>query len=365
MNIKTVYRIAATAVACVIGAGFVSGQELWQFFGEYGWFGILPIALTALLFGTGAAVVLWYAGQIKAGDMTQLISPTGHPAIKWGVTAFEFALHYSFYILMAAAAGALGESYGLPVWVGVLFFCVLCTVVSMLGIKGLSKVFGWMIPILTVAVIAVALYSLTRESLAVSVPEYAATTSQMLPHWVLATLVYFCFNFVGSVPILVAAAKGEKARGIPLGALCAALPLAALALCLFSAVMKHPVCAAYNLPMMALARACGPVVEYLCAFLLLGGIFSTGFSSQGAINNDMDEILGLGRRGVLIGTVLLSLVAFVVAQLGFKDLIGTVYPVLGYVGMIPIALIFARAAVLFVKKRRKKKQSICVPLAEN
>ena len=65
--------------------------------------------------------------------------------------------------------------------------------------------------------------------------------------------------------------------------------------------------------------------------------------------------LGFGKRGVLIGTVVLSLLAFVVAQLGFKDLIGTVYPVLGYIGIIPITVIFVRAAILFVQKRKQKK----------
>ena len=138
MDIKTIYRIAATAVACVIGAGFVSGQEVWQFFGVNGWFGIVPIAIAVTLFGVGAAVVLWYAHETEADSMEVLVSPTNHPVAKWGVVAFENILHYAFYILMAAATGALGESYGLPTWVGVLFFCVVSTTVSMLGIKGLT-----------------------------------------------------------------------------------------------------------------------------------------------------------------------------------------------------------------------------------
>ena len=127
MDIKTIYRVAATAVACVIGAGFVSGQEVWQFFGENGWFGLVPIAIAVTLFGVGAAVVLWYAHETNAQDMEVMVSPTNHPIAKWGVVAFENILHYAFYILMAAATGALGESYGLPTWVGVLFFCVVST----------------------------------------------------------------------------------------------------------------------------------------------------------------------------------------------------------------------------------------------
>lgn len=354
MDLKTVYRIAATAVACVIGAGFVSGQEVWQFFGAYGWFGILPIAIAVTLFGSGAAVVLWYAHETEADSMEMLVSPTGHPVAKWGVVAFENILHYAFYVLMAAATGALGESYGLPNWAGVLFFCIVSTTVSMLGIKGLSKVFGWMVPILTVAVIGVAIYSMTLGADAVPMPEGGkVTTSAMMPHWTIAALVYFCFNFVGSVPILVAAAKGEKTRGMPVGALCAILPLAALALMLFSAVMVHPNSAAENLPMMALARACGPVFEYVCAFLMLGGIFSTGFSSQGSMNNYMEELGIKNKKLLLLATIALSAIAFVVALLGFKDLIGTVYPILGYVGILPLAIIFVRAAILFARKHKK------------
>lgn len=356
MDLKTVYRIAATAVACVIGAGFVSGQEVWQFFGEYGWFGVVPIAIAVTLFGVGAAVVLWYAHETDAEDMEVLVSPTKHPLAKWGVVAFENILHYAFYILMAAATGALGERYGLDTWVGVLFFCVVSTTVSMLGIKGLAKVFGFMVPILTVAVIAVAIYSMTLPEAAVPLPEDATiTTSSMMPHWLIAALVYFCFNFAGAVPILVAAAKGEKTKGMPVGALCAIIPLAALAIGLFSAVMMHQNSAADNLPMMALARACGPVFEYACAILMLGGIFSTGFSSQGSLNDYMMQFGLKNKKLLLLATVGLSAIAFVAALFGFKSLIGTVYPILGYIGIIPLSIIFVRAGILFARKQKRKK----------
>ena len=58
---------------------------------------------------------------------------------------------------------------------------------------------------------------------------------------------------------------------------------------------------------------------------------------------------------VMVFVVLLSALAFVVAQLGFTDLIDTVYPVLGYIGIIPITIIFVRAGILFAQKRKQKK----------
>jgi uncharacterized membrane protein YkvI len=353
--------VAATAVACVIGAGFVSGQEVWQFFGAYGTLGILAIVIAVLLFASGAAVVLWYTRETGADSMEALISPRKHPAVVWSITAFENILHYAFYILMAAATGALGERYGLPVFAGVLFFCIVSTTMSMLGIKGLSKLFGWMVPILAVAVIGVAIYSYTLPETVLE--DVGASTSSLMGHWIVAALVYFCFNFVGSIPILVAAAKGENMKGMPVGGLLAAFPLVGIAVCLFVAVLKHPGSAADNLPMMALAAACHPIVEHACAVLMLAGIFSTGFSSQGSINDYMMHFGLKTKKTLLPATVLLSAIAFVIALNPFKDLVGKVYPILGYIGMLPLAVIFVRAGILFVQKRRGKR-AVRAELAE-
>ncbi len=353
MNFALIYRVAATAVACVLGAGFVSGQELWQYFGSYGTVGILGAGIAVLLFCLAAATVLWFAGETGEGTMEGLISPKKNPIVKWLVIGFECSMHYILYILMAAATGALGERFGLPVWVGSVFFCVLCTTVSMFGIKGLMKVFGWMVPILTVAAVAVAAFSLTLPEDAIPIAN--ATASPLTGNWWISSLNYFCFNFVGSVPILVAAAHSVKGqRGIGIGALLAALPLGGLAIFLLIAVMIHPGAAAYELPMMELAAACGPVWEYTYAILLLGGVFATGFSSQGALNN---YIMGMGVKNktvLLVVSVILSVVAFLIALLGFKDLVGLLYPILGYIGIIPITAIFLRAGICFVKKRRRQ-----------
>ena len=48
-QIKT-FSLAFTYVGCFLGAGFISGQELWQFFGAFGNWGYVGFILAALLF---------------------------------------------------------------------------------------------------------------------------------------------------------------------------------------------------------------------------------------------------------------------------------------------------------------------------
>ena len=50
MNELKAGRLAVTYAGCFLGAGFVSGQELWQFFGVFGVKGYMGFALSAVLF---------------------------------------------------------------------------------------------------------------------------------------------------------------------------------------------------------------------------------------------------------------------------------------------------------------------------
>ena len=48
-------RLALTFAGCFLGAGYVSGQELWQYFGAFGARGLLGLVLAiVMLGGTGA-----------------------------------------------------------------------------------------------------------------------------------------------------------------------------------------------------------------------------------------------------------------------------------------------------------------------
>ncbi|MBQ8356346.1 MAG: hypothetical protein IJX39_00900 [Clostridia bacterium] len=351
MNRSVIYRIATTAVACVLGAGFVSGQELWQFFGAYGQIGIVGAGVAVLLFCFASAVVLWFSSDTGEGNMEGLIAP-GNRMVQLIIAGFELLFHFILYVLMTAATGALGERYGLPFWVGCAFFCIVATAVSLLGFQGLMKVFGWLVPILAVAAIGVAIWSMTLPAHAI--PAFAASGSPLTGNWLISSLVYFSFNFVGSVPILTAVGHDvTDRRGMVLGVLLAIVPLGGLAIFLLAAIMAHPGASAFELPMMELAAACGTAPGILYALLLLGGIFATGFSSQAAMNRYF-EGFGLKGKKLVAFTAGLSAIAFLIGLLGFKDLVSVLYPVLGYIGILPLAIIFFRALLHFIKKRRQR-----------
>ena len=71
-EIKT-WSLAFTYVGCFLGAGFISGQELWQFFGSFGNWGYVGFAAAAVLLLTILCsnlytLIIAFYGTVYAGE---------------------------------------------------------------------------------------------------------------------------------------------------------------------------------------------------------------------------------------------------------------------------------------------------------
>ena len=83
-------RLALTFAGCFLGAGYVSGQELWQYFGAFGARGLLGLVLAvALLGGTGVLLLRLSARTgietmdaliVRARSTARSASPVSGPA---------------------------------------------------------------------------------------------------------------------------------------------------------------------------------------------------------------------------------------------------------------------------------------------
>ena len=68
------HNLAFAYAGCYIGAGFLSGQELWQFFGSFGKNGLLGLILALIIQGTIGCVVLFSARKKGDGDFSKIIT---------------------------------------------------------------------------------------------------------------------------------------------------------------------------------------------------------------------------------------------------------------------------------------------------
>lgn len=350
MKRASVYQIAVTAMGCVLGAGLLSGQELLQFFGVFGIKGFWGIGFAVAIFYVTCCVIIGFARDAALDTMERMVIFFNSKISRALIAGFEMLFLFLIYVLMAAAAGALVAQMlsAAPAW-GCGAFCLLVAVVSLCGISGLVRIFAYLVPMVTLATVALCLYALCTGNMVTEPMEMAEQGN-----WALSALLYVIFNVICSVPILAPLGKGVKKGGVVrCGMLVAALSLGVVATLVLATLLAYPESWTGELPMLALAASIGEAVYLLYALLLFGAMFGTGLSSGAAILTLCRTRFSCPRCLLPIVSFGVAACVFGVAQSGFRELVGVLYPVFGYIGMVPLALLFIHA-FLFYRARKKR-----------
>ena len=66
-------NLGLTFAGCFLGAGYVSGQELWQFFGSFGKSGIIGLLLAMLLLLVVGIMMVWLGGMTQTEEIDKLV----------------------------------------------------------------------------------------------------------------------------------------------------------------------------------------------------------------------------------------------------------------------------------------------------
>lgn len=156
-QIKT-WTLAFTYVGCFLGAGFISGQELWQFFGAFGNWGYVGFALATLLFVVIGVLFIRLTQMTRCSDMDQLLVPWD---IKWlRAASGAIGAVFLFFVVVSMSAGVgamLTQLFGVPTWLGSAVFMLLVFLTALLGVSGMVNAFSALIPLLVLATLGFAI----------------------------------------------------------------------------------------------------------------------------------------------------------------------------------------------------------------
>ena len=137
-------------------------------------------------------------------------------------------------------------------------------------------------------------------------------------------------------------AKHVSAKTAKLGPALGCVILGIIAAAVFSSMAMNPDATQAQLPMLAIAQSIDPRLGYISAVPLLFGMFGTSLSAIVAVLAYGESRLpSLHSRRTAV-TAALALVAWAGSLFGFDKLIGILYPICGYVGIIVIVLLIER-----------------------
>lgn len=336
-------RLGMTFAGCFLGAGYVSGQELLQFFGVFGAWGWAGLTVALLLICAAGLSLLKLAFTHAGQTPGQLILGRKAPALRGLLTALQLLFLFSVTSVMTAGAGALMEQLaGLRPWLGALGFTVLLFFAAIHGLENVISIFSLSVPLLTVTS---AVCSLIAHFVLAPDAAMDAAVNPLIGGWLTGSVTFASYNLFSAVGILTllgrrTAGKRTLYKGTLLGVLLLFL-IAASVLC---SLYAYPQIRAAQLPMLALAGAIHPLLAYLYGALLLASMFGTALSCITALTEQLRWYFPqLDRRRKMLSALLLFS-AFAGSLAGFSSLVGTAYPLFGYCSSIFLVCLLWRLA---------------------
>ena len=337
VSTKNVIKIAGAYVAWVMGSGFATGQEILQFFTSYGYYSFILLVINLAGFLLIGPVIL-QAGQEHRfeKDYNHFVYFCGKK-LGWFYTNFlPLALFAGMVILISGSGATLEEYYGLNHYVGALVMAALALVAYIVGFQRFISVVSFIGPTIIAFCLVVGIVTVVRDfgSLG-SVNDYAAVMEgkQPVPFWWLSGILYFSYNLNGGSKYYSALGMtGGNSKEAMLGGVVGTIALMASIFLMNTAMLTNiGQCGVLDVPTLYLARMIAYPLGAVFSVILIMGIFSSCSAMLWTVS---ERFVEQGTKKSYIFAACVCIAAFILGLLPFSGLVGFIYTILGYVGLI-------------------------------
>ncbi len=339
---KQPFLIAMTFMSIIIGGGFASGQEVLQFFTGYGVIGIAGTLVSALLFAFLGMQIARMSSSMQARShkevLVELFGTRAGLAIDLVLSFFLFGVGV---VMLAGSGSIFAQQYGLPPLFGGVLLSVLVILTLCLRVRGIINLISAIMPVLLLLVLTITVYSFFTSSASLETLEAAATEVPTISkgwpvsHWFIGALLYASFNIAVGFPMLsVIGGLTRDSREAALGGILGGVGLGVLIFLLNIGLFANlERLVGVDMPSLMLATAVSPLVAMVMSLALICMIYSTAVGMFFAFTA---RFATPETSRFKVFSVLFTTVGLVLSQFGFSTLIGTVYPMLGVVGLVLI-----------------------------
>jgi len=340
-------KLASIYIGTIIGAGFASGQEIIQFFGVFGYRGIFGIILATILFSIIGTVVLLKVYKDRLKGYEELIIPIfGEKlgrVIEIIITLFLFL---GFCIMLAGSGAIFHQQFGFSYNIGIYIMAALALITFVFSVKGISIVNTLLVPLLLVGIITIGIIVILKEGFIFS--NFDGIRIAATGNWITSAILYVSYNSISAIVIMTSlfsiisnerdAIKGGILGGLGLGLL--ALFIMIPTLILYTDIYT------LEIPMLKIAEHIGTKGRFIYSFILWCAMFTTAIASGFGCIRRISKLTKLNHNLVAL---VFSFITMPFAKLGFSNLVITLYPFFGYMGLFMLLYIFGN----FLSKRIK------------
>ncbi len=322
---KQIINISAVFIGLVIGAGFASGREIFEYFNIPSSTDFTGIVIATISFGAICYIIMQLAQKHQCSDFDSLLgilSGRFAPVVRFFMFSYMFC---GFFIMLSACGVLANETFGLSPRYGIWLLAIVCFCVFSFDIKGLVAFNTVLVPLMIAGMVFICLASLYQP-----LPAFAAF-DKIKTNPLISALCYVSYNTItaGAVLVPLSAAANKKQL---VGA--SSVSGSILGLLIFIAWLTMNTffdrLIISEMPLLELATDKGEVTTFIYTLVLFMALCTTAVSQGFGILSKF-RFSKTSQR--IFSAALLCLLAIPFAGFGFSALVSNLYSAFGYAGL--------------------------------
>jgi uncharacterized membrane protein YkvI len=324
-------QIAFTYIGTIVGAGFATGQEILQFFTQYGRWAMMTIMLATVLFIWLGTKMMIIARRIEAESYEDLNRHLFGDRTGSLISLFTLVILIGVNSIMLAGAGAIFEEHlGLHYQTGLLLTLFGSYLLLRKGISGILQINSTVVPLMLTLSLIIVVNTIGMPG--ASRFFFLDTELSPVKAW-LSPLLYTAFNLGMAQAVLVPLARHtDDEKALKFGGILGGAGIGFMLLTAhFAMSAQMPGILQYEIPMGSIAFQLGTFVQTIYLLLIFLEIFSTFIADIFGATTQIKQHLSIA-PGLI--TPLVMLICYALSQFGFSSLLSLLYPIFGGLCMV-------------------------------
>ncbi len=325
LKVKKTFEIVSVYIGLIIGAGFASGREIFEYFNIGSRHNLIGIIVAIIFFAIIAYITMSSSRTLGVDDFDSFITETTG-AFSLPVKIFMLLYMFCGFFIMLSGSGILiAKTFSVDSSFGIVLLSFICFITFSFDMKGIIAINTIMVPIMILGI-----SFLCFSSIYTGVPSFAHF-SEIKRNPIISAICYVGYNTITAGAVLIPLSKNETQQQLKKATLISSFILGFLIFIVWNTLNIH-YDAIYEaeMPLLEIAFLQGKLYDNIYTLVLFMALCTTAVSHGFGIMSKFKPKCFFDRT--LIAAAL-CLFAMPFAKIGFANLIANLYAAFGIVGV--------------------------------
>ena len=339
---KNILNVVIVIIGTLIGAGFISGQEMYAFFYSYGKKGLLGLCICSYLISFIIYKSLKIIVKRNITGYKQLLNVLNKKSKrKYFNSAYitniiiNVFIFITFCIMISGFGAYFSQEIGMNSIIGSSILAIICFIVLMGNIQRIIKVNEILVPIIIIFIVIVGFCNLKTIDIYNLKNQIIESNKS---NWLISSILYSSYNVILLIPILVTLRKYvNKESQIKFISIITGNIIFILAIILYLLLLKIDIdIGGIEMPILYVITKFLPKFKNIYGIIMIISIFTTALS----LGLSFLKSTAHSKRSYTQIALIMCITSVFLSKIGFSNLINLLYPIFGVLGLMQIVKIF-------------------------